>query len=96
MLAEEFADLRRSSGATVLASASGRELAFESGARKNGLFTAALLEGLDGARADRDRDGELRVSELRQFVADRVTASSGGRQHPTARRENVILDFPVY
>lgn len=96
LLAETFADVRRGSGAVVLSSAAGKELALEAGAQRNGLFTFALLEGLTTGRADGDKDGSVRVSELREYVTRRVTTLSGGQQHPTARRENVVLDFEVF
>jgi hypothetical protein len=95
LLGELFADLRRGSGAMVIASAGGAEFAFESPRWKNGVFTYALLEGLGDRKADLNKDGEVRVSELRDYVVRRVQELTGGRQTPTARRENLEVDFPV-
>ena len=55
----------------------------------------SVLEGLRDGRADRDGDHALRVSELRQYVGEKVVALSGGKQRPTSRRENLALDFRV-
>ncbi|MBI4701851.1 MAG: caspase family protein [Deltaproteobacteria bacterium] len=95
MLTEIFADLRRGSGAMVISSATGSEYAQEDDRWHNGTFTYAVLEGLEGA-ADADRDGAVRVSELREFVMMRVQELTGGAQHPTSRRENLEDDFAVY
>ena len=95
LVREQFADLRRGSGAVVISSAGGAEYALESSEWNNGVFTWSLLSGLSGA-AHKDKDGTLRVSELRDYVVHKVTALTGGRQKPTARRENLVLDFNVY
>ena len=95
-LQELFADLRRGAGAMVISSAGGAEYALEADQFSNGVFTFALLEGLRDGKADRDRDGQIRVSELREYVAARVQALTDGEQHPTSRRENLFDDFPVF
>ncbi|MBS2021014.1 MAG: caspase family protein [Deltaproteobacteria bacterium] len=88
LAAELFADLRRGSGAAVIASASGTEVAFESSEWNNGVFTYALLEGL--------RAGKTHVSELRDYTSARVKELTHGQQTPTARRENLEFDFSVW
>ena len=91
-----FADLRRGSGAMVISSASGAEYAFESPEWKNGVFTYAILEGLQSGGADADSSGAVRVSELRDYVVERVRDLTQGKQTPTARRENLEDDFRIY
>lgn len=95
LLGELFADLRRGTGAQVIASASGLEFALESEQWRNGTFTYALLEGLRGGAADANKDGAVTVSELRDYVVARVQALTQGQQTPTARRETVTADFEV-
>jgi WD40 repeat protein len=95
MITDLFADLRRGSGATVIAAAGGAELAYESATWNNGVFTHAVLEGFARRRADLDGDGAVRASELRDFVVDTVRRLTLGVQVPVMRRENVEADFRV-
>ncbi len=95
LLAQLFADLRRGSGAAVISSASGSEFALESAKWNNGVFTYSVLQGLMTGAADIDRDGTIRVSELRDYVVGEVQRLTRGAQTPTSRRENLEFDFPV-
>lgn len=45
--------------------------------------------------ADLDRDGTIRVSELREYVVGEVHRLTREAQTPTSRRENLEFDFPV-
>lgn len=94
-LRDTFADLRRQSGAFVISAAGWREQAFEGDGHDNGAFTFALLEGLSTGKADVDKDGLVRVRELRDYVAQRVLDLSEGQQLPTARADTVGSDYVV-
>jgi len=96
LLRELFADLRRGSGAMVISSASGTEFALESDKWKNGVFTYSVLEGLQTNNADKDKSGDVRVSELRDYVIEKVQELTADKQTPTSRRENLEFDFVVY
>lgn len=96
LVEEMFADLRRGTGAVVISAAGGAEFAIESADWKNGVFTYAVLDGLNTARSDANGDGQVQVSELRDYVLDVVPRLTQGRQLPTARRDNLTSDFPVY
>ncbi len=91
-----FADLRRGTGAMVISSAGGGEFAYEGDKWKNGVFTYSLLEGLESENADTNKDGDITVSELRNYVFDKVSKLTNGRQNPTSRRENLEFDFKVW
>ena len=95
LLEELFADLRRRSGALVIASTTGTELAYESAALQNGVFTHALINGLRMASTDLNSDGVISVSELREMVATNVAQLTAGRQRPVARREGIDFDLAV-
>lgn len=85
---ELFVDLRRGSGASVLTSASGAEYALESATWKNGVFTHALLKAVKERAADANRDQQIGLQELNQFVIQRVLELTQGQQTPTARALN--------
>lgn len=96
LMQQLFTDLRAGSGAIVLGSAGGAELALESSAYKNGVFTFALLEALKEGLADANRSGDVSVTELTRYVSGRVEALTNGAQRPATRGENLDLDFPIY
>ena len=97
-----FADLRRGTGATIISSAGSGEFALEGGVSKsgkvmkNGVFTFVMKKALNDNKADKNKDGKITVTELRDYVFDKVAKYTGGRQHPTARRENLAVDFRVW
>jgi WD40 repeat protein/uncharacterized caspase-like protein len=95
LLRQVFADLRRGSGAVVLSSAGGYEFALESDQWKNGVFTYSVIEGLTTGVADKNKDGLVEVSELREYVTAKVQELTKGLQTPTTRYENVEYDFPL-
>lgn len=95
-LSDLFADTRRGSGAVAISSAGGAEYALESDEWNNGVFTFALIEGLKTGAADKNKDGSVSASELRDLVQTRVQSLTQGKQTPTSRRENLTVDFMVY
>lgn len=96
MLAQQlFSDIRRGSGATVIAASGGFEFAMESARWNNGLFTYTLLHGLQSKKADLNHDGKIMLSELKQYVGEQVSILSNGLQRPTTRIENPAIDFKI-
>lgn len=91
-----FADTRNETGATAITSAGGAEFAIESTEWKNGLFTYCLLNGLKRNSADMNADGQITVTELRKKTYEEVLKLSKGKQQPTTRSENVLLDFRIW
>ncbi len=91
-----FSDVRKGTGATVISSAGGAEFAMESDEWKNGLFTFCFLSGLKSKKADLNHDGEIHISEIKKYVYDNVNSRSNGRQRPTARSENISLDYRIW
>ncbi|UKN00254.1 caspase family protein [Paracrocinitomix mangrovi] len=91
-----FTDLRKGTGATVISSAGGMEFAMEGDDWKNGLFTYCFIKGIQSKEADYNKDGEIWLSEIQQYVSQQVSELSGGRQQPTSRIENQTIDFRVW
>jgi len=91
-LQDMFVDLRRGSGATVISSSQGAEYAFESSEQSNGLFTYALMEALDG-KADPNKDGQITISTVGDYVKKRVQDLTKGKQNPNLRGVNLEEDF---
>ena len=91
-----FTDVRKGTGATVISSAGGVEFAMESDTWKNGLFTYCFINGLTDKSTDTNYDGIITVSEIRAYVYKNVYLLSKGRQKPTARSENLSVDFRVW
>ncbi len=91
-----FADLKNGTGATVISSAGGAEYAFEGDDWQNGLFTYCLLTGIQDRKADFNYDGKIMISELKQYVYNEVVRLSDGKQKPTARKENLLVDFQIW
>jgi hypothetical protein len=88
LLSELFADLRRGSGAVVIAASGSAEFAFEQDDLRNGVFTHCILEALRGGLP-------VNVSALQRHVNEQVVALTGGRQRPATRNKNYSDDFPV-
>ena len=91
-----FTDLRKGTGATVISSAGGMEFAMESDQWKNGLFTYCMLMGIKSGKADKNKDGEIWLSELKEYISEKVIELSNGKQQPTSRIENQSVDFRVW
>jgi hypothetical protein len=93
-LQDMFVDLRRGSGATVISSSQGAEYALESSEQSNGLFTYALMEALDG-KATPNKDGQITISSIGDYVKKRVQDLTKGKQNPNLRGVNLEEDFTL-
>jgi len=91
-----FADMRSSSGAVVISSAGGGEFAIEGGQWKNGVFTYAMLLGMQDEEADLNKNGHITINELQQFLKKAVPKMTNGMQTPTFRVENLDQNFIVW
>lgn len=95
-LREAFLNYAKNTGLVVISAAGGAEYAFESDQWKNGVFTYSLLDGLKSGKADINKDKQIQMSELRQYVTQSVKTLTNGRQTPTSRNENLDYDFTIY
>ena len=91
-----FTDLRKGTGATIIASSAGTEYAIEGDRWKNGLFTYCLIRGLKNKEADLNKDNKINISELQEFIQYEVNYISNGTQTPTSRIVNTQLDYRIW
>jgi uncharacterized caspase-like protein len=77
----------------TFAATQGAELSQESAAWRHGAFSLALIEGVGDGKADVLHKGEITVSGLDAYIAERVKTLTEGRQHPVMSRPNTIPDF---
>ena len=92
-----YRDIARESGTIVLTSSSGTEYSYEREDLKNGVFTAALLNGLKSTESDKDGDGWIQLSELGEIIKRDVALLSNGRQHPSidSQRLSQEISLPI-
>jgi len=92
-----LAQLAKATGTFVLVSARKDQQAVEHPSLKSGLFTHAVLRGLEGAADGSPRDGKVTALELSSYVVDAVPLLAdrlaGTDQFPNAF--NCGDDFPV-
>ncbi len=92
-----IAQLARSAGIHVMASAGSEQFATEFASLGHGLFTHVLIQGLQGEADGAPKDGKVTIYELKSFVDDQVPEVTrklkGNPQYPyTFSRGN---DFPL-
>lgn len=90
-----FADMRLNNGTTVISSSGGTEFAIESENWRNGAFTYCLLYGLSSGMADLNRNKEITLSEIQEYLLFQVRKLTNGAQTPTSRVENLNNDFRI-
>lgn len=96
LMQELFTNLSKGSGSVVISAAAGNSYALESDEWRNGIFTYCILAGLKSGKADANGDGNVTVTELKNFVSREVLRLTQGEQKPTSRRENLEFDFVVW
>jgi len=97
--AEEKAlvQLARSSGVVLLASTGSDQFATEFKELGHGVFTYAVIEGLNGKADSGDKDGKITVKELESYINDKIPILTdkykGQSQYP--RSWSWGQDFPI-
>lgn len=88
-------------GWTYIASSDSTQYSYECEADiQNGIFTEAMLQGLKNGKADTNDDGVVYLSELFDYLKDRIPelnniqGCSGRPQHPVLARKDI--DIPIY
>jgi hypothetical protein len=89
LMQQAFVDVGRSTGATMISAAAGTQFALERGALKNGVFIYSILELMK-------KNSRITISEMKNYVNQRVTELTNGLQVPTSRSENKVMDWQVW
>ncbi|MFN5133702.1 MAG: caspase family protein [Chitinophagaceae bacterium] len=84
-----FAGTGKATGTTIISAAAGVQLAQERGELQNGVFTFSLLEAFRNNQS-------LRVSQLKEYVGNRVQQLTNGLQKPTTRKELNLTDWLIW
>ena len=83
-------------GVIVFCSSTGREFSMElESPWKNGVFTGALLEGIEGA-ADYEKDGNITIAELEAYLSKRVKQLRNGEQKPMTAKPKAVEDYTIF
>jgi WD40 repeat protein len=95
LMQQYFADIGPGDGTVVISASGGRAYAYEDARYANGVFTYALLSGLDG-NADENGDAHITVGELRSYTGKTVVELTSGRQRPTTRQDNLGWNWMLW
>ncbi|MFM9943596.1 MAG: caspase family protein [Bacteroidia bacterium] len=96
LMQELFSDVSKGNGSVVISAAGGKEYALESDKWNNGVFTYCVLNGLKSTTTDKNADGKISVTELKNYVSAEVQVLTAGRQKPTSRKENLDNDWGIW
>lgn len=81
-------------GRVIMASSRASETSRVMEGARNSIFTEKLLEALKG-KARTVGDGFIRVFDVFNYIAEHVTKSASGRQHPIFRASEMETNFPI-
>jgi hypothetical protein len=95
VMKQYFVDLEAESGATIIAASSGTSAALENDKWQNGVFSYAFMEGLFNFKADYNRNKNITVSELVDYMAETVTRLTNGFQQPSIRNIDLRNDWII-
>ena len=84
-----FVNVGKNTGATVIAAAGGIQAAQERNEWGHGAFTYSILQYMQQHR-------HATVSELKNYVNNRVPELTNGLQQPVARQENIEYDWEMW
>ena len=85
-----FVNVGKSTGAIIISAAAGTQFALEGVDNlPNGVFTYSILEAMN-------KFPEMKISELKKFVSERVVELTRGLQMPTSRSEPIAVDWEIW
>jgi uncharacterized caspase-like protein len=86
-------DMGQPVGAIFFGSSAAGELSYEDSKLKAGVFTAAIVEGLQG-RADLNGDGKVETDEMLVWLRTRVPELTEDKQHPL-RHQSAPVEYTM-
>ena len=96
LMQELFAGLDKGTGTVVISAAAGKGYALESPQWNNGVFTYSIINGLKNQAADKNKDKQITISELKDYSITQVEELTKGNQKPTARRDVIGVDWRIW
>ena len=78
-----------------IGASAGAQFSLESEKWNNGVFTAAVIEGLRDKKADWNTDDRITVSELKIYLSQRVSELTAGAQKPSVVAFEQDQDFDL-
>jgi hypothetical protein len=87
LMKEQFIDVRRRTGSTIITSSGGLSVSYEKDQWKSGLFTYAVISSLKE---------NITINELKNDILSSVRYLSGGSQAPFIREENNEMNYVVW
>ena len=88
-----FTDQLSNTGINLIAASSGTEYALEGDKWNNGVFTYALINGWAYAAKKESYNDQIHYRDLKQYLQQRVSAITNGRQTPNTVMENGEIDW---
>jgi uncharacterized caspase-like protein len=82
-------------GVNIIGASAGAQFALESDKWNNGVFTASVIEGLRDKKADWNQDDRIMVSELKNYLGQRVSELTAGAQKPSVVAFEQDQDFDL-
>ena len=86
--------VREDCGIIMMCSSTGQEVSQEDAKLGHGFFTQALTEGLSG-QADFNKDGFVYLTELDNYLFERVKGLSNNRQHTVTAKPASVVPFAL-
>ncbi len=96
LMKQLFVDLRSGTGATVIASASAIQYAYERDEWLNSAFAYCLLNGLKNGAADLNNDQSVSIAEIQAYLSYSVARLTNGGQQPINRTENIFNNYEIW
>lgn len=84
-----FVNVGKNTGATIFTAAAGKQAAYESNKLGHGVFTYYIIDAFRNQPT-------IRVSKLKEFVAENVEKESKKSQIPTSRSETIAVDWVLW